>query len=142
MSGVSRPSHLRRTPLVDPTPRPFGERAHRVIKLLARGWSRLEAAREVGMDKANVRVIELRARRRGLLAGVETRVEPTNASAVAPPTASPTAVSALSPTRWEERAARIRMARAAGRTTTDIAAEHNVSRQRIAQILKRTAGQP
>lgn len=138
MSGVSRPSHLRRTPLVDPTPRPFGERAHRVIKLLARGWSRLEAAREVGMDKANVRVIELRARRRGLLAGVETRVEPTNASAVAPPTASP----ALPPTRWEERAARIRMARAAGRTTTAIAAEHNVSRQRIEQILKRTTRQP
>lgn len=137
MSGVSRPSHLRRQPLVHPTPRPFGERAHRVIKLLARGWSRLEAAREVGMDKANVRVIELRARRRGLLAGVETRVEPTNASAVEPPTASP----ALPPTRWDERAARIRMARAAGRTMTDIAAEHNVSRQRIEQILKRTTRQ-
>lgn len=68
----SRPSLIRNEPLRNL--RPFGARALRVIKLLGAGWSRLEAARKVGLDKANVRVIELRARRRGMLAGVETRV--------------------------------------------------------------------
>lgn len=39
------------------------------IKMLAAGKSRLETARAVGLDKANVRVIELRAKRRGYLPG-------------------------------------------------------------------------
>lgn len=85
----SRPSLLR-----DEPPRnrhPFGARALRVIALLEAGHTRLEAAREVGLDKANVRVIELRARRRGMLAGVETRVDPTSPDAKQVPVADPLA---------------------------------------------------
>lgn len=184
----SRPSLLRS---IAPTQdRPFGPRSLRVIALLESGTSRLEAAREVGLDKANVRVIELRARRRGVLAGVETRVEPTAVSSVLiadVPTPGPSvrdrvaevlrvhpdwtneeiaaSVGADPSSAWlarrrlgiapnprgrrpgmrpagdedESRAARIRMAKAAGRTLADIGAEHGISRERVRQILKRAA---
>lgn len=124
-----------------------------VIDLLASGSSRLEAARAVGLDKANVRVIELRARRRGLLAGIETRVDPTSPCArpmagidpAAPRPAAPATPSAVYREHGDRdrgRAARIRMARAAGRTLRDIGVEHGIRARRVSQILARTAGRP
>ena len=110
----SRPSVLRTQP--PGSRRPFGARALRVVELLTAGWTRLEAAREVGLDKANVRVIELRARRRGMLAGVETRVEPWSPCAVPVP-------SLRDPGGYAPRAheAAIRMALAANPADTDTA---------------------
>lgn len=68
MPTSSAPSSLRTAPLVGRA-RPFSARSLAVIAALAAGKSRLEAARENGIDKANVRVIELRAHRRGMLGG-------------------------------------------------------------------------
>lgn len=105
----SSPAYLRTQPLVDTSHTFTSPKTLRVIELLAAGRSRNEAAKEVGLAKSNVRVIELRARRRGLLAGIETRVEPTSPEAKPMPEASPVPEGAAGPRRrtaieiWRER---------------------------------------
>lgn len=80
MSTRCSPTHLRTEPLRLRGHGPRSLKTLAVIAHLAAGKSRLEAARLVGLDKANVRVIELRAKRRGLLGGPATIATPSEAA--------------------------------------------------------------
>jgi hypothetical protein len=180
-----------RQPLRAQSFRPWSARSLTVIEALRTGRSRLEAARLAGLDKANVRVIELRARRRGLLddalavasspapspvrrgRGRPSTVADRDAldrAVLADPTRTNAEIAAsvgvngdhvrrarvrlgVSPNPRgrrkgfassgpvtpidKARHARIRLARAAGRTLADIGAEHGISREWVRQILVR-----
>lgn len=190
--GSTRPSALRQ-PLKARSFRQWSARSLTVIEALRANCSRLDAARLVGLDKANVRVIELRARRRGLLDDASVVASLTAPSRVLRGRGRPSTVAdwdaldraiLADPTRTnaeiaaaagggangdhvrrarvrlgvspnprgrrkgfassgpvtpidKARHARIRLARAAGRTLADIGAEHGISREWVRQILVR-----
>lgn len=128
------PGALRSRPVDPRFSRLRSERTRKVIEMLGRGCSRLEAARATGLDKANVRVIEVRARRLGLL-GAEPHVH-----TLPPRAASPAEVRALrEPPAYA--AARLALAADPSQTTAGLARRLQLGAGVVAR-LRREAGIP
>lgn len=83
--NTGRPAYLRTT-APQPGGRPFSERSLKMLDLLKAGKPTRAIARELGVPQSNVKIIKLRAQRRGLLSdGVEPVIEQPAAAPPPPP---------------------------------------------------------